>query len=234
MTRVVIVSRTQMQSGVCVGALTREDFRSVRLCDDRGGHGLPAQAPYQVGEVWDLVMEPSNEVIAPHVEDVIVRDARRVAVQMGLGTYLRNNIQAWKGNPDTLFDGLIRFQSNGKGYVSNTLLPSDSVGFWLPDASLVLAEGRRYEYRAPIARTIKYVGVEAPSEVIPVGSLVRVSLSRWFPREDPKCWLQISGWYAEPRSTLGEPVSFRMPDVEADERDYSPRSDPINSGQRVE
>ena len=48
---------------------------------------------------------------------------------------------------------------------------------------------------------IPYVGVEPPPEIIPVGSLVRLSLARWWKpeekEEDKKCYLQLSGWYQE-------------------------------------
>lgn len=47
-------------------------------------------------------------------------------------------------------------------------------------------------------RSIKFKGFEEPVDVIPAGTLLRVSLARWVSfneGEEPKCWLQLSGWY---------------------------------------
>jgi ATP-dependent DNA helicase RecQ len=45
-----------------------------------------------------------------------------------------------------------------------------------------------------------FVGFQEPVEVIPAGTLLRVSLAHWWrPREDadvePRCYVQLSGWY---------------------------------------
>ena len=50
-------------------------------------------------------------------------------------------------------------------------------------------------------RGLKYVGEESPIKVIPAGTLVRLSLARWWRPEDSepnfeeRCYLQLSGWY---------------------------------------
>ena len=47
-------------------------------------------------------------------------------------------------------------------------------------------------------RSIKFKGIEDSVNRIPAGTLIRVSLARWKSfneGEDPKCWLQLSGWY---------------------------------------
>ena len=50
-------------------------------------------------------------------------------------------------------------------------------------------------------RGLKYVGEESPIKVIPAGTLVRLSLARWWrpeksePNFEERCYLQLSGWY---------------------------------------
>lgn len=50
----------------------------------------------------------------------------------------------------------------------------------------------------PAMFSIKYVGFAEPINKIPAGTLVRVSLARWWrPTEtsEERCYLQLSGWY---------------------------------------
>ena len=54
MTRILIVSRTRMAAGVCIGALERESMKNIRLCAENGRHDQPVESPYQVGEVWEV------------------------------------------------------------------------------------------------------------------------------------------------------------------------------------
>jgi hypothetical protein len=45
---------------------------------------------------------------------------------------------------------------------------------------------------------LKFKGTEDPVDIIHAGTLIRVSLARWKAfneGEQPKCWLQLSGWY---------------------------------------
>ena len=53
-------------------------------------------------------------------------------------------------------------------------------------------EGRRARYNIP------YVGCAEAIDLIPAGTLVRVSLARWWRPEgmnEERCYLQLSGWY---------------------------------------
>lgn len=99
-----------------------------------------------------------------------------------------------------MFDGTISFTSNGSGYVSTHALPRGSTGYWLPDAELVF-ESPYYKYRSGwTERRFKYVGADNPVSIIPVNTLVRMSLARWWrPQDQPdmeeRCYLQLSGWY---------------------------------------
>jgi hypothetical protein len=98
-----------------------------------------------------------------------------------------------------LFGGKLDYTNSGTAFIGPDDVPAKSTGFWLPDEDLVLnADGKRYE----IAGTsISYVGSETPPKTIVAGTLVRVSLARWWKPEDAdddfpeRCYLQVSGWY---------------------------------------
>jgi hypothetical protein len=208
-TKVTIVSRTQMSHGVCIGGLTRDDRRNVRLLPACGEHSHPTDAPYVIGEVWDFVLAPPSSMIAPHVEDQLVVSGRRVALQSGLEVWLRNNVTPWRGGASSLFDDRLHVTPSGKAYVGRNAIPASSVGFWVPTDDLVLDESeKRYQVPWKDGRiSVKYVGSDPPAAVIVAGTLVRVSLSRWFlsPAGIDGCWLQISGWYASSRKEAVAP-----------------------------
>ena len=76
--------------------------------------------------------------------------------------------------------------------------------FWRPDQPLGLDyQGKRIRYRYPGedgGRTITFVGFQEPVEVIPAGTLVRVSLAHWWrptdkPEQELRCYVQLSGWF---------------------------------------
>jgi hypothetical protein len=195
----LIVSRTWMKGSLCIGGLTKAG-RSVRLLE-RGNRPPPPDAPYQVGERWELEFIDRNPCEPPHVEDIIVLEKRRLGQVNDLANEIRGRTHPWEGAPEALYDGHIRStRFNGRGFVSDEEgLPDVSTGFWIPDLALTLIHhGEKPYYSYPQedgVREISYVGVAAPITQIPAGTLVRVSLSRRFPKEDPKCWLQLSGWY---------------------------------------
>ena len=74
--------------------------------------------------------------------------------------------------------------------------------------------------------SIPYVGYEAPVLVIPAGSLVRVSLARWWhkpnaPDEGETCSLQLSGWFGLPADTLrAQEVAPPPPTLSEDDIPY--------------
>jgi hypothetical protein len=211
--RVLIVAKTHMASGVCIGGLTREGNKSVRLIpSDRRNH--PADTPYDIGQVWDLDFHPSPEVIPPHVEDVIVTKERYIAQVPNLLETLTQRVQPWKGSPNQLFDDLLTI-SDGRGYISeNRVVPNVSTGFWLLDKPLILnyPHGNpkpfyRSDFEIEVVNTlllrrgvlnIPYVGFAPPIDQIPAGTLIRVSLARWWAPDgtnEKRCYLQLSGWY---------------------------------------
>lgn len=204
--RVVIVGKTNMAHGICVGALIEETAQAVRLIP-KGEFCNPRDTPFEVGDVWDLSIKPRAGTTPPHVEDHdILKAGKKVDEIADLGAWLRKNVSPWKGGRDVLFEGTLKFRSNGKAYVPEEgPLPSGSTGFWILPAKMTYApstwEGKvrpQYALHADPQLLIKYVGL-TPTPQLPAaltaGTLVRLSLAHTFPADPNKLFLQLSGWY---------------------------------------
>src|SRR4051812_15215149 len=113
---VLIVSKTQMNPGCCVGGLILENNRSVRLLP-KTGHNQPVNTPFEIGQVWDLQLEEVGETRPPHTEDIRVLKSVYVESVSNLSSFLMKRVPIFLPNPKQLFDGLIRFTSNGSGYI---------------------------------------------------------------------------------------------------------------------
>jgi ATP-dependent DNA helicase RecQ len=200
--KVLIVARTRMKSGLCIGGLT-SDGRNVRLIRPEGRHR--EDAPYEVGSIWEMELHPVPFVQPPHIEDHLIVSCQLVGTARHAGRLVVSKVRPWRGGPRALFDGALRFRPSGPAYVASDYVPSGSVGFWIPDRPLTLVHTQyrdRYEYRDPRGSTalFAYVGCAAPAPNIPAGSLVRVSLARWWrppaePEADEVCYAQVSGWF---------------------------------------
>ncbi len=204
--RVLIVAKTYMQNGICIGGLTRETNRSVRLLEADGSH-QSADTSLDVGQVWDMEFHPSSSLTPPHVEDVCVTHENFVGRQKKMRETLLPRIKVWEGGPDSLFDGQI-VVSDTVAYINRVKgIPVCSTGYWLSDRDLTLIYRRSSKpyyclllsAAAPQKKLyIRYVGFTAPIVRIPASTLIRVSLARWWvpaDAEDERCYLQISGWY---------------------------------------
>lgn len=203
MTKVLIVSRTKMRGGVCVGGFDVDAGENVRLLPLDGQHSHHASVPYRIGQVWEMDLRRPSDLRPPHVEDMLVRSARREGDQPTLAAWLGERVPTVEGDASKLFGGTLHVSGGGTAYVGHNAVPTSSVAFWRPSADLELAPGGRPHYRAPFnAHTVSvaYVGESEPDPIIAAGSLVRMSLARWFaPGGDAfeGCWLQVSGWYPE-------------------------------------
>jgi hypothetical protein len=188
---------------VCVGGLTN-DGESVRLMNQNCSSNLAQNSPYQVGEWWDVEFASCGEQRPPHIEDVAVTAAKRIGEISDITAFVSSVVKPWQGCIDCLFDGKIQFTGPGAGYISEPDIPSNAIGFWVPDRGLKLEQDYRERsgyYPDGDIRHLNYVGVEAPIRRIEPGRLVRVSLARWWRPEnaDPgfelRCYAQLSGWY---------------------------------------
>ena len=197
--RVLIVARTKMYNGrVCIGALA-EGGEHLRLLNAKCGYEASA---FQVGELWDVTFE-ACETKPPHVEDVAVTKAKRIGVENNPVKFILSRIQPWTGLITSLYGGRIRFTGTGSGYISAAGgLPEGATGFWRPDADLLLEStptGNFYGHPSDY-RHLKFVGFQEAVKTISAGTLVRVSLAKWWkPRDadgsfEERCYAQLSGW----------------------------------------
>ncbi|MBI5383663.1 MAG: DNA helicase RecQ [Verrucomicrobia bacterium] len=208
--KILIVAKTRRGGGACVGGIT-EEGHSVRLVAHDAATNERAGLEYEVGEVWEIESAPDEHIIPPHVENIIVLHARRVKRSENLEQVIHRYMPPVTGGPEKLFDGLAQATDSGGLYIAErTGLPHRSTMFWKPDQPLRLDyEGKRIRYRYPTpsgGRTLTFVGFQEPLEVIPAGTLLRVSLAHWWrskdkPDEELRCFVQLSGWFLEPQES---------------------------------
>lgn len=206
MIKVLIISKTRMYNAVCVGAML-DDGRCIRLLAKDGSH-FSNSSKVEVGEFWNLEYVAKAETKAPHVEDVLVSKAQFTGDRCeDLYAYIVKRAIIWTDPSDNLFEGCIRWTHSGSGFISvETGVPGQSVGFFLSKQPLTFRDDY---YQFPVAewfhaaRKLKYVGVEPAVTIIPSGTLIRVSLARWWRPMDvnieERCYGQLSGWYPNPK-----------------------------------
>lgn len=186
----------------CIGGIAG-DGTPLRLLTSEGANHT-ATSPFTIGQIWELSCTPRTNIVPPHVEDVLVTGQRFVGQQHNLHQHLLGRVHHWRGSIDTIFGGVLGYTANDNAYVSEPRgVPDQSTGFWIPDRDLVLRDdGRHYDYVYDWTRKgLSYVGEPAPIQAIPAGTLVRVSLARWWKPDnadealEERCYLQLSGWY---------------------------------------
>ncbi len=201
---VLILSKTHMNGGhCCIGGITGLG-RYVRLLTSNG-ENQPENTEINPKQVWDIEFVERQNNVPPHVEDVLVTKKNLIGTikeEVQISNFIRQkNIPIWRGTPDNLFDGLIQFTSSGSGYIDRSHIPEHSVGFWISDRNLTRNDYNGIRYRYPSQngwRSLKFVGFEDPIDTIPAGTLIRVSLARWWKQNEnaeERCFLQLSGWY---------------------------------------
>ena len=207
--KMLIVGKTRMYSGFCIGAIT-EKGHSLRLDSD---------SEYEVGQIWDIEYTSMTQRKPPHTEDVIV-NSKRYIKEFSVKDQIKvieSCMPPTIGHPQNLYEGLLQIDGQGGRralYIAEQNgVPSYSTTFWRPDEPLTcLAEeelyGKRYKedrvrrfYRYPAENggcTLAFVGFQDPLETIPAGTLVRVSLAGWWSKKsnvEERCYAQLSGWY---------------------------------------
>jgi len=203
--KVIMVAKTRMgERYCCVGGLELDSRQSVRLLQSNG-YNQPVDTPFEVGQIWDLEFDRRKDATPPHVEDVLVRSGRQVGEEPNLLEYLLQRIKPLRGDPKALFDGLLWSTEGGSGYISEAGgIPAQSVGFWMPNMTLTRADyGEKCRYQYPgdsMIRYLTYTGIADPEGSLEAGSLLRMSLARWWkPKhmesQEERCYLQLSGWY---------------------------------------
>ncbi len=220
--KVVIVAKTRMGSGACVGAITFEG-RSLRLVASDQQWNDRFNQEYSVGDVWDVDCRPDEHIIPPHVENIVVHDKRRLPPIDDVVGFVEHHMPSLEGSADLLYEGLTRATGTGALYIAqDSGVPSCSTMFWRPDQPLLLDDdGKRIRYRYPTddgGRTLTFVGFQEPVTEIPAGAILRVSLAHWWkPEEHPdhelRCYVQLSGWFLPQSGTAhgSPPVAVTQP-----------------------
>ncbi|GIQ57951.1 hypothetical protein Flavo103_10870 [Flavobacterium collinsii] len=195
---VLIVSKTKLGENFCMGGIELKTNKYIRLLDQYGRY-QPLNTPFRVGQVWDMdyVESPGKP---PHIEDVKVSRYLYVT-SVDANQYIINNCKIWQGDLTVLYDSKLKWE-NGSGYLNDpNNLPDNSVGFWQSDKDLVLEYGYYvYNYNTIFKRNkrVRYKGVDEPISVIKANTLIRVSLAKWWMKDqntESRCYLQLSGWY---------------------------------------
>ena len=214
--KVLIVSKTRMTGNrCCIGGLSfeenaRGDSRAVKSLRLGKNHDCE-RTVYEIGQVWEMDFKRRKDIKPPHYEDVIIiNKPEKIGRVLSPGKEILSILQGtksvvpvWHDTPDKLFDGFLQ-EENGKGFIlKSTGIPNQSTGFWISDKDLkkgVEYGKTRYFYpRSNGIKNIAYVGyASADLEIIPAGTLLRVSQARWWDDYNPpRCYLQLSGWYAD-------------------------------------
>ena len=204
--RVVLVGKTRMGGGVCVGGMIESTGRSVRILPP-GGFCHPPDTAFQVGDVWQMTLRRRDGLEPPHTEDHDESCAMRLGSIEALARFVQRVGAPYTGEPAGLFGGALRFRNAGSAYLPKvTPLPDRSVEFWITPRVMVHSmryDKSRYQMQGRPSLSLPYVGHDTPLPMIPAGTLVRLSLARWWtnpqaPEEGPGCSLQLSGWLGMP------------------------------------
>lgn len=177
--KILILSKTKYGNLFCMGGVILNNNQLVRLTD-RFGNYQPADTDLKIGNIIEGEIEQCNSLIPPHIENVILLNYEIVDKENDLKNFILNSgLDIYNGNVEGLFDGLLKWTFNGSGYYDNQeKAPKNSVGFLITDTDLVLF-GKYYKI-TDNNKKISYVGCEPPIEILPKGTLLRVSLSKWF------------------------------------------------------
>ena len=202
-TTVLIVSKTRMANGVCVGGVIESTGEFIRLHNERGGN-LQSDAPYEIGDRWWLYVETAwNSRPAPHIEDKQITPDRKIENigVRGIVSYIQSHNLGSRLTRETLtktFENCLHL-SGKRNYINRSNVPSFSTQFWIADFDLIHEErGNSHYYRYRDGIRIKYVGCQTPISVIPRGTIIRLSLANWWGGDgsgEDRCYLQLSGWY---------------------------------------
>ena len=200
---VLIVAKTIMKNAFCIGAYDITNRKNVRLLT-LSRTNQPIDTKFNVGQIWDINYEESPNIVKPHIEDILVKNAVFLRVIDNMYEFLISNVPFWEGSPENIFEGKINFPIGKSGYLE--LKDSDlaqSVGFWIPDKDVeltILRDKKHYLYFGDQVYAFPFVGTMNKIETIPRGAILRVSLARWWSGDtnnQKRCYCQLSGWFIQ-------------------------------------
>lgn len=199
--KVLIVSRTRMKNGVCCGGINLTTGEFVRI-HDHWGKNLTNDVPFQIGQLYSMDYRTAiNKRPLPHTEDKEVMPDYKLIGKLTTSEFIDEIdklIDVPCGGIETIFEGKLR-RSTYATYISQEEVPQHSVCFWRPNEPLIKScflGKTRYWYDG--CHVISYVGFQEPVDMIPAGTLLRMSLANWWSPDDiteKRCYLQLSGWF---------------------------------------
>ncbi len=203
MTKTMVVCKTSMEDALCVGGLTLDKSERIRLLTSTGDN-QPQDTSFEVGDVWDCELVPKRNTRKPHTEDMLASPKRKLWAIPNGREFLIEQLDLKPSRKRTLFDGLLDYTKAGSGFISERKgVPEYAHAFWRPRYGLRKRMDRGktyYVYEGPSSRKfrLKYVGLEIPVERLHPGSVLHLSLARWWkqPRVNEwRCFLMLSGWF---------------------------------------
>jgi len=216
MEQVLIVAKTKMSGGVCLGGLVLKDdyaVRSVRLIPPERYFFFDKETPLNLGEIWEIQLteKPEHEIEAPHTEDILAipnRRVRKLTSREQIDMIRTYRDVPLVSRPQELFDGKLQIGIKGKGSVrSAERMPLYSTGFWRLTKDLTLTYDNEDKSKQKpryvivddnfMSFDVPYVGLEMPLDAIPASTILRFSLARNRASADNRrvSSLQLSGWF---------------------------------------
>ena len=161
-----------------------------------------------VGEIWQLELGRFSEmdISPPHTENWnMMRKGSHIKTipRTEIRRFILNHIEAPYVQSSALFDGLVEYNENGKGFIDvYGSLPKYSIGFWRFHDPLHLdhdnnenEDGRYYHSESGDFR-VKYTGVSNPESKLPPDTILRFFLSQPYDFMGKDVfWLLLSGWF---------------------------------------
>ncbi len=136
MTQVLVVCKTDMKPGRCVGGLTLDKHEKIRLLTP-DGYNQPTSTRFQVGDVWECRLDPRPAIKRPHTEDVRVLRAQHLRSLRDPKAFLLEILKQVPTGWLELFEGTMQLAPSGSAFVcERTGLPSYAHEFWRPELPL--------------------------------------------------------------------------------------------------
>ena len=153
--KVLIVAKTRHGSGACIGGITLDEGRSVRLIAADAAFNEHVGLEYNVGEVWEVDGD------ARRARDPAPRREHHRPVEVPTGghdrrpiPFIETHMPPCAGATSVLYGGLTQAARSGALYIAErTGIPPFSTTFWRPDQPLQMTDdSKRIRYRYPDAR----------------------------------------------------------------------------------